>query len=104
MFRLMLTAILFTWGVAAQIYVPIGATGDGCVGGAVWASPALRYGNFTCSVLVDHPGQYQVTLAFSEPNVTVIGGRLFDATINGWKALSRFDLVASGATSPTVII
>lgn len=89
-----LAILLLSIPLQAQMFIPIGAAGDGCVGGAVWPAPALRYGNFTCTVDVGPPGMYEVDLSFVEPNVTAAGVRTFDVAINGYKALKALDIAA----------
>lgn len=94
MLRYLFAAVLFTMGIAAQTFQPIGTPTDGCVGGNVWPSPALRFGNFTCTIDAGAPGVYDVALSFVEPSVTSAGQRLFDVTVNGYRALKSLDIAA----------
>jgi uncharacterized repeat protein (TIGR02543 family) len=55
-----------------------------------------RYGEFTYSVPSLNAGSpYIVTLYFAETYLSAAGARLFDVTINGTTALSKFDIYAA---------
>ena len=66
-----------------------------------------RVGSFRYDIPVASPGNYRVTLFFSEPwfgkHNSAIGGpgsRIFDVSCNGSMILKNFDIMAEGGTNP----